>query len=583
MSRIVFIVVLTFAAVVNAQPTAPAIPIKPMFLDQAWKAADREWFYTISQGSQMIPYTWFLALERPDSETSFRADNLSRFGYLPNPDKVNNPDGLPVGFVKDVDDQTGPWLGLNCSACHTRQIEVAGKTLQIDGGPTDADMFALISELATALSQTAGSKTDPKFQRFAAKMLDPGHSGEEEDALYDNLKSFSDGFTEFVGHSTSKVVWGPARLDAFGMIFNRATAIDLKEASNNHEPNAPVSYPFLWDTSWHDKVQWNGSAPNELAIERLARNVGEVLGVFAHTDIKKTFLPPLYFRTTAKRLNQLVIENKLSELRSPSWPHELAAIDQQKAAAGKKLYDEHCISCHQVVERSKPNRRIKVAMVPLAKAGTDPQMATNAATLTSKSGVLKGVRMPFFFGVPPIKETELSLELTSRIVIGAILAPPDWQKLPTLPADRAEVAKALSEKDPAEATERVGFVRSVLRKRLYDSMKAYAEKESANAKALAYRARPLDGIWATAPYLHNGSVPNLYQLFLPAADRVKEFYVGSRELDAENVGFRSDKTDGAFLFDTSKPGNLNSGHDTYGTDDMSEEQRRQLVEYLKTL
>jgi hypothetical protein len=54
---------------------------------------------------------------------------------------------------------------------------------------------------------------------------------------------------------------------------------------------------------------------------------------------------------------------------------------------------------------------------------------------------------------------------------------------------------------------------------------------------LGYKARPLDGIWATAPYLHNGSVPTLYHLLLPPAERPKSFWLGSRDYDAEKVGY----------------------------------------------
>ena len=128
----------------------------------------------------------------------------------------------------------------------------------------------------------------------------------------------------------------------------------LLQHRSRNEPNAPVSYPFLWDTHWHNVVQWNGSAPNDLVIQRLARNVGEVLGVFAQTDIKKTLLPPLYFKTSAKRVNQLLIEDKLASLRSPAWPRQLAPIDGKKAAAGRKLYATYCAGCHAITPRNKP-------------------------------------------------------------------------------------------------------------------------------------------------------------------------------------------------------------------------------------
>jgi hypothetical protein len=69
-----------------------------------------------------------------------------------------------------------------------------------------------------------------------------------------------------------------------------------------------------------------------------------------------------------------------------------------------------------------------------------------------------------------------------------------------------------------------------------------------------YRARPLDGIWATAPYLHNGSVPNLYQLLLPAEQRITTFKVGSDQFDPVKVGF---VTDQGFEFNTALLGNPN--------------------------
>jgi hypothetical protein len=116
---------------------------------------------------------------------------------------------------------------------------------------------------------------------------------------------------------------------------------------------------------------------------------------------------------------------------------------------------------------------------------------------------------------------------------------------------------------------------------------------------LVYKARPLNGIWATAPYLHNGSVPSLYQLLLPADKRVKAFSVGRREFDPVNVGFKIEPFDGGFRFRTHSeiglpiPGNSNAGHE-YGTGKprevggdglpaLTDEQRWKLVEYLKSL
>jgi hypothetical protein len=122
-----------------------------------------------------------------------------------------------------------------------------------------------------------------------------------------------------------------------------------------------------------------------------------------------------------------------------------------------------------------------------------------------------------------------------------------------------------------------------------DEMNGY--RRSGARHLLAYKARPLDGIWATAPYLHNGSVPNLYALISPVAERPVYFTLGHREFDPENVGLRYDWLDGGTLIDTTLRGNWNIGHEF---DDapgragvigrkLSVSERRALVEYLKTL
>ena len=99
-----------------------------------------------------------------------------------------------------------------------------------------------------------------------------------------------------------------------------------------------------------------------------------------------------------------------------------------------------------------------------------------------------------------------------------------------------------------------------------------------------YVASALDGIWAKAPYLHNGSVPTLKDLLVEASDRPKQFYRGYDVYDRDRVGFISTvETAGesSFLVDTSIEGNDNSGHE-FGTN-LKENDKDALVEYLKTL
>ena len=116
---------------------------------------------------------------------------------------------------------------------------------------------------------------------------------------------------------------------------------------------------------------------------------------------------------------------------------------------------------------------------------------------------------------------------------------------------------------------------------------------------VAYKARPLNGVWATAPFLHNGSVSSLYQLLLPDTEREESFDVGGKDFDVKNVGFLSSETGNRFRFNTLDsagkpiPGNSNSGHSgnlytaTRAEDEawrnFTDEERYQLIEYMKTL
>jgi hypothetical protein len=93
-----------------------------------------------------------------------------------------------------------------------------------------------------------------------------------------------------------------------------------------------------------------------------------------------------------------------------------------------------------------------------------------------------------------------------------------------------------------------------------------------------YFAASLGGVWARSPYLHNGSVRTMTDLLTRPNDRAKTFHRGSQRFDPEVMGFTDE---GAYVFDTTTPGNSNSGHD-YGTD-LSPNDKRDLIEYLKTL
>ncbi|MEN8179642.1 MAG: c-type cytochrome [Pseudomonadota bacterium] len=99
-----------------------------------------------------------------------------------------------------------------------------------------------------------------------------------------------------------------------------------------------------------------------------------------------------------------------------------------------------------------------------------------------------------------------------------------------------------------------------------------------------YIAVHLDGIWLRAPYLHNGSIPNLRELLSSVEDRTAVFYRGYDIYDSVNVGFEFQGREAERVgsrFEVSRRGNGNQGHEFGIT--LPESEKAALIEYLKTL
>ncbi|WP_201276218.1 c-type cytochrome [Methylotetracoccus oryzae] len=122
---------------------------------------------------------------------------------------------------------------------------------------------------------------------------------------------------------------------------------------------------------------------------------------------------------------------------------------------------------------------------------------------------------------------------------------------------------------------------------------SYYGEMAESAPAMGYIAPPLDGVWATAPYLHNGSVPTL-ELLLDSPRRpaywTRSF--DSKDYDPATLGWRfralpqgkagvDQREERKRIYDTTLPGYSNAGH-TFG-DALTADERRAVLEYLKTL
>ena len=123
-------------------PPPPSLPVTDLDVGLTPEEATA-WRFT-SEGSDLVPVDLLRALIDVSTGQPF-SESLARYGFLPSPAGPANPYGLAVGWTVDVPDFAPAkldFVGLNCSACHTGQIEYGGQALRIDGGPNMADIEA---------------------------------------------------------------------------------------------------------------------------------------------------------------------------------------------------------------------------------------------------------------------------------------------------------------------------------------------------------------------------------------------------------------------------------------------------------
>ena len=516
---------------------------KHINLQQCWDKSDQIQFYTTNQGSHIAPYELIKHLEMPQATDKFFSRvNFERWRFLPleQTDRDQHSDidkevqDWPLGFV--ITNTTsgkqawrGKWLGVNCAGCHTSQVEYNQKKIRIDGAPTMANLNQFLWDLQAALKATYedGLKNGDKFKRYAKNFPDEGNK-----ALLERLEQVVTEHDLWHDRNDPPTPPGYARFDAVGVIFNQLILMSGSEPIGTVKNDAPVSFPFLWDTSHHNQTQWNGVAPDI----PIVRNVTQGIGAFAKYDPHaNTFQDP----STIPLNNQRALQRLVHKLRSPAWPEDiLGEIQSDKKERGRVVFEKRCASCHDSQKREEPLKYLRVTMTPIQDLKTDGNMVANADHRELRGPDGTGKRVADAAG-DVVKDIVFSGNHPTEFF------PFAWESISAFFRWGSDFGRDTTKRD-------------------------------------RYKARPLDGIWATAPYLHNGSVPNLYQLLVPSER--KPFYVGSRKFDSKNVGFDPDDKTGTFL-DTSMSGNLNTGHDdmTYGGPLDLEKEVWPLIEYMKSL
>ncbi len=518
-------------------------PAGALELDVGLTADERDELRFLTEGSDLFPVYLLLALDDVNTGRRF-VDSLERYGFLPSPRSERNPFGLPVGWTTDVPELSPnrlPYAGINCAACHSGQIDYRGRRMRIDGAPNLADLEAFAIALRDSLVATLGdpAKTLELVKRvsrelhpeagIAAPLLIP----RDTRLFLDNLEAAVDGGArDRLGRRLGEALQRMLRSGA-GAPGDEALAV--LDGASGDEPLRHLATALEVASRFgpivRDRLSFGVRAIRAIEISPAAGpGRDDPWGVIRN----------LVFASETRLIAPASIPH-LFHYRDVDWYHadgNTSSVMQRNVAQAFALGGYVDVGSGESTLRPRNLRRLeggswscaachrsrRSLLVDLETVGTDPNRALSFAE------PLAG--QPF-----------------DRQVVAAV---------------DAIVATALAAAgvDPEEA-------------------RSWEYRTPEWRTTRRYVARQLDGVWATAPYLHNGSVPTLADLLLPAAERPVSFPLGHREYDPERVGYATGVAAAPFRFDTRVEGNDNRGHE-FGTG-LGAAERADLVEYLKTL
>ena len=523
--------------------------------------ADRPTFYHLSEGSEMLPLAIVQSLERKrtpqdppgDGLVPF-TDNLARYGFIPDDKSDQNPFALPVGMTVERSHLTNRvMVGFNCTTCHVGELWRNGRRVRIDGGPNMVRINDLFEDMKGELDATL-KDTSGRRERFLANVA-RHHIG--NDAAFPSDRTLAErtkdlatdvelaqAFVEYLKKipviaAQTKTQNGYGRADAFGVARNLLFG---KDPQNLRPQNAPASFPHMWGIETTAWLQW-GANMNSV----MERNIGQSLGVGAVFDAAS-------YATTSRLDNLNRLEHTVYRLTPPTWPADVfGTIDQTKAARGRELYDWQCANCHEKPFAVTPSGLVVYQLFTLKESGVSPLVATNFDDTVVVDGKTMRFAAAAFAALEGLKQQYYKAnnvpEATQAEWEGRTRRPPQQWK----PSMRSTLAEADTFPDTKGGR--------------------------------VYPAKPLAGVWATAPYLNNGSVASIWDLLTPPASRPRQFMLGSREYDVQKLGYvttaDAKSPAPAWEYDTSQVGNANTGH-VYGTN-LPEDEKRALIEFLKAL
>jgi hypothetical protein len=499
----------------------------------------RETWHRTPEGSDVFPVALLQALKDPSSGRPL-IEIMERYGFVASP--VDDT-GLPVGFTRLLS-KNGDFVmtGINCAACHSSRITHKGRSLYVDGAPNFVDIEAFFRGVIAAteglLKPDLGSDQVEFLLRFAYF----------NSLELDRLRKSGNGDTGYGGPAAAPSVLlshEKAEQSLEFLLQQLRSAVRIMESFEKQTPAGP------------GRADSFGIIRNILMTPELVGGTGNFRPMTAPVSIPHLFgfasftnlhwdgntttgtdrnyaqaialgakLDPKTLASSTRPYGLYQMEMAAWKLTPPRWPEAIfGAVDPARVARGRKLFQsQSCVDCHT----GETWTRLEVI-------GTDPNRLLNYNEPIDKG----------------------------------------WSRTESYATNLHRFAVAVKQKAYADNN-----VSAADQKRM-DTWHDGVPAMWIETKEKGYFTRPLRGLWATAPFLHNGSVPTLWDLLQPAAKRPARFPVGHREFDPKKVGYVDAPAKVVWEFDTSVSGNRNTGHE-YGTG-LTDEQKWDLVEYLKTL
>jgi len=549
-------------------------------LDVGLDSADEQIWHHHDEGSGFLPLSFFHALEDPATERPF-LESLPRFGFVPDPE---NAAGLPIGLSAAPlagAPTESILVGVSCAACHSGQYTFRGTAMTIDGAPNMLDFEALLDGLTASLTSTLSSP------RATLQLLH--------------------GIIRWERELSNNESWGAVHPEALNLLAEASTADDdhaLRPLRDHLETTVHEAYH-----AEHEKAAGHSLKNGAAYLKNLGLEKSGAGNAWHHLrDALPTFSNDLAF--IRRRAERLVTLQKAFSNETEGGPGRADSFDaiwdllvQQDGVIPMtapvsiphlfEYADFHWVhwdgNTTSVMERDYA-QAIALGADHIPETLSSTVLPQNVIELEHTARKLKAPVWPTeILGEIDESQAELGQQLFAQHCLSChekeSLTPVD--EIGTDPLRAVNFATlSLDGKSYAQILSEVGG--AVAKKSLSDHAVS-ADDMSLIARSTApewrntraYQSRPLAGIWASPPYLHNGSVPTLWDLLQRPADRPREFAVG-RELDEKKVGIDITRQgEGAWLFQADQTGNDNAGHN-YGTG-LSDNEKWSLVEYMKTL